>query len=453
MLCPADPEQEATGGEEPPGRPGLLDARGPEVRWALTVAVGAAVCLWAYGCAKQEPPPGHRPDSRAPAVASISPPPGSIVRDLRAPLVIRFDEPISSTRGLETQLKASPGYRYRVSSGHTAIRIRPDGGWRPGAVYRIVLPANLSDILGNRRRDSIEVRFSTGPPVPATEVTGKIWDRVTGVGTQGARALFLAASGDSIPYTAVAGQDGRFRLPAVPPGTYRAFGFMDNNRNRQPDMRLEASDTASFMLEDSTSSVSLDLLLLEPDSTPPLLALVDAPDSVRIRLTFDDHLLPSQELGSDAVTLSNTASGAELPVGEASVLTAAEVERRRPTRVDTAAADTVPSDTTAGGAPAADTAVADTSRNVASATRDTGRQATPSSPAEPLPSQVVELRLGRPIGEGEYRLRIRDVLNLRGLYGSADTTFVYPTGTGDPPDGAGGRAGETGDDTGGDDGV
>lgn len=393
---------------------------------AMATAGAAGLLMLAPACAKQEPPPGHRPDSRPPAVTAISPASGSVVEDFGGALIIRFDEPLSRPGGLERQLQGSPAHRYRVDVGHSAIRIRPQDGWRRNAVYRIVVSGTLSDILGNRREEPIEVTFSTGPPITATRVAGKVWDRVSGRGVQDARVLFVATEGDSVPYTVVSDREGAFRLPAVPPDSYRAYGFMDRNRNLRLDRGLESSDSTTFVLQDSTSSVSVDLVLLEPDSTPPVLALLEVPDSARIRLTFDDYLLPGQELPPDAVTVADTLTGTRWPIRGSSVLTAGEAQAGPEEAPETEAGTGEPPET---GAPEGRTGVADEPGPAAA--RDTSPGGRGQSPVEPLPSQVVEIRLGRPLEEGSYRLRIPEVLNLNRVPGRGDTTFVYPSSDGE----------------------
>lgn len=343
------------------------------------------------------------------------------MEDFGGSLVIRFDEPISRPRGLEREIRGSPAHRYRVNVGHSAIRIRPEGGWRRNAVYRIALSTSLSDILRNRREEPIEVTFSTGPPITATRVAGKVWDRVSGEGVQDARALFVATEGDSVPYTAVSDTRGEFELPALPPGSYRAYGFMDRNRNLRLDRRLESHDSTSFTLTDSASSVSLDLVLLEPDSTPPVLALLDVPDSARVRLTFDDYLLPDQELRPDALTLADTATGSAWPVSGLSVLTAREVEAGR----DGAREDQGPAD--GPGEPGSrQRGAGDVAGAEGTGARDSVEREDRASPVEPLPSRVVEIHLERPLEEGTYRVELSEVLNLNRVSGSGDTTFAYP---------------------------
>lgn len=371
--------------------------------------------LTGTACARQEPPPGAVPESQSPRIVELHPARDTVLRELDGPARVRFDEPINAPGDLRGQLRTSPAYRYRTSAGHHGVEIRPEEGWRTGAVYVLVLTGGVTDLLNNRREEPVRWRFSTGPPVTETEVTGTLWDRVSGEQLQEGRAHFLAVEGDSIPYAAVPDSGGRFRLESVPPGRYRAFGFVDRNRNLSLDRRLEPSDSVTFELDGPDARAELQLVLVEPDSTPPVLGPVETRDSVTVRLTFDDYLLPEQELPSDAVGIRRSGAGEELPLAMVRVLTEADREAAA-APPDTAVE--VTEDTAA--VPSADTAVDVPVDTAAAAPGDTT-----ASPVEVLPTRELEVRTAVPMAPDTYHIRVRGVENLRGLRGGGDTTFVH----------------------------
>lgn len=373
------------------------------------VLVLLATTLALPGCAKQERPPGAVEESQPPTITEQFPGRDTVLPVLDDAARVKFDEPISAGRNLRTQLQASPAYRYRVRAGHSDVTVEPEDGWRPGAVYVLELSARISDLLTNPREEPIRWRFSTGPPITATMVSGGIWDRVTGERHRDARAIFLPLEGDSIPYTAVADTGGRFRLEAVPPGGYRAFAFIDRNRNLTLDRRLEPADSATFSLEGPAARAELQFVLVEPDSTPPVLGLAEVRDSLTLRLTFDDHLLPGQELGGDEVTVRRAETGEDWAVEEVRVLEPAELAGRD-TTVPGAARDT--------GEAAVDTVEAGPDTPAAGAD-------TAVSPVGPLPTQRLLVRLAAPLVPDSYRVRARGVENLRRIAGGGDTLFVY----------------------------
>lgn len=397
------------------------------VRYVVATSAAAGLLLSGGACAKEESPPGALPDQRPPGVREIVPAPGSLVRDFDGPLRVRFDEPIEQPgRGYGRQLEASPADRYRVTSSFTEIRVRPEDGWRRGAVYLFRLPGGIRDLLGNEREEPIEVVFSTGPEVTDTRVSGRIRNGVTGRGVRGARVLFLSEEGDSIPYTAVSDTGGVFSLSSLPPGRYTAYGFEDLNANLSPDRRLEPHDSATVSLEDGSASVEVTFRVIPPDSTPPVLVGAESLDSVTVLLAFDDPLDPGQEFASADINV-RASDGEAISVEQAGLTrpSAAEPpaepgqapgdgedteERDGPDSLPT---DTVPEEDVG---PAVDV----------EAVPLPGRQPTGAADTLPLPSDSLYLRLGRPLeADRPYRVSAAGLVNLRGLEGGGDTTFVH----------------------------
>lgn len=351
------------------------------------------------------PPPGTHPDEEPPSVRSIEPAPDSIVPGFDGDIRIRFDEPVTVPSDLGRRLVASPMEVYDVQTGFSDIRIRPRGGWRDSVVYCLAIPEGISDLLRNRAPRGIEFCFSTGIPITNTEVTGTVFDAVTGQPQAEATVQFIAPP-DSTPYGAVTDAEGRFSLRSLPADAYEAFGFLDRNRNYTLDRALEPHDSTRFEAIEGASP-DVELRLVEPDTTPPVLLRVEVFDSLTLRVEFDDPLLRPQP-GSPRVTVADTATGEPLPVTAVRVGEPAEVGFAAP---DTAAApaDSIgaPADTT-GPAQAADSA-----------------GAPPGAASGPvLPSRFATIRLGRTLRETTYRLVAEGFENLRHLTGGGDTTFV-----------------------------
>lgn len=412
-------------------------------------ALLAAAMVVGLGCAKEEPPPGAEPDQTPPRVRDFRPEPGSVQPGFDDGFRVRFDEPIQENRGLIRNMTASPAYRYTISFGFSGFTIRPEGEWR-SAVYRFVLPPPITDVLGNRSSDTITVVFSTGPPVTDTRVAGRVRSRATGEPVRGGRAVFLAPPPDTVPYTAVAGDEGTFRLPAVPPGAYTAYGFEDLNGNLSLDRALEPHDSTRFALEGDADSVHLELLLIEPDTTPPVLLTARPLDSTSVALTFDDPIRAVGGVERAAVTVRRVESADTVPVVDVLLArdtadaAAADTTGPEPTGLEipdripdvrellarrlTPEVPTVDAEPRAPAEAAADTAVPAAGPEAASDT------------ALALPDTVAVVRLGRPLHSGSrYRVAASGFENLQRLAGGGDTTFVYvPADSADDarPDGA-----------------
>ena len=397
-------------------------------RGRAAVLAGGAVAFLVGGCAREEMPPGTAPDFEAPAVVEMFPAFGAAVPDLEEDAFVRFDEPLGDPRSLSRTVQTSPAWLYEIRAGRRNLRIRPSDGWRPGVVYTFTIPPGLTDLVRNRTAQPIELLFTTGPELTATRTAGKVSDRETVRGVRDAALLVLGA--DSVPYAAVSDTGGNFALEALPVGEYWAYAFRDQNRNRMLDREFEPHDSAAVRLTETNSVVSLDLWLTAPDSTPPQLGLSEALDSLRIRLEFDDMLEPEALVDGDA-TVNVVAEGtdeawpvAEFVVGQA--LSSAvsdsvdfpegegegEAEVAPEPEAEREAISGVPPDTAG--------AVPDTT-GVLPEGEDEGL----TVPARERPDRFVTLRLARPLIEGTYRVSASGFVNLRGLSGGGDTTFVY----------------------------
>lgn len=389
----------------------------------LALWVGAAAISSA--CAREEPPPGANPDRQPPTVRETKPERFAVVPDFDGSVEVRFEEPLSGTSGLERRLVASPAFRYRVDAGFSVIKIRPRDGWRKGVVYYFQLPSGIADLLGNRTDEPIEIIFSTGPPVPDTRVSGTVTQRVGGGAVTDARILFFNVAGDSIPYTAVTQRGGEFELNTLPPDDYWAFAFSDLNRDLLLQRLFEPYDSVRLQLEPAGVE-ALTFRMVEPDTTPPVLARVQAVEDSLLRLEFDDYLDPDQDLGVVIVSVreertgrSQEVAGMRLEPGSARAPGRDGRGAARRGRVPAAPGDTTaaPGDTVVGGEP-------EVGEEAAQPELAAGPGEAQEEPA--LPSTVLLVELASVLEEGMYRITVEGILNLRSLAGRADTTFAYP---------------------------
>lgn len=368
--------------------------------------------LAGLACANEQPPPGALPDARPPEVARFVPARDSVVPGYRGSAKVRFDEPVRLGGDLGRRIRASPAYRYDVNVGFSEIEIRPQGGWREGAVYCFEIPQGISDLLNNRTDAPIPFCFSTGPPVLATRVEGRVEDRLTGVAAAGARVLFLGLPTDTTPYTAEADPQGEFSLRALPPGGYWAYAFLDRNRSLRLERTFEAWDSVFFELDETLAVPSLLLGLLEPDSTPPVLVGARAHDSLTVRLEFDDALAPEQPTAEVAVRDSAGVGIASrlLHIGEPASLPRSETGETDEAETGEAGAEREPAAEVT--RPAGEAAAAATARRA-------GQERV-------RPARVVTVLLAASLKPGSYTIEARGFRNLRELLGGGDTSFVYP---------------------------
>jgi hypothetical protein len=438
-------------------------------------AVGLAAAVLGVACAREEPPPGSHPDRVPPSVREFNPVRNSIVPGFGGSAEIRFDEPITGVTNLQQTLIASPADRYQVSSGFSNIKISPTDDWADGVVYYFQIPEGIADLLGNRTVEPIELVFSTGPELSATRVTGEVRQRVNGEALSPGRVLFYNLAGDSIPYGALTDRQGEFELPYLPPDDYWSFAFQDLNNNLRLERLFEPYDSVRLELEPVGFAV-LSFRVVEPDTTPPVLGLIQDADNLALELKFDDYLDPEQDFTAAGLTIRQTESGQRWEIeevrleveaprgrGRGGARTPAETSRAQPAAEpappDTAATEPVPPDTAAAGeeepspddaaveadslldgAPEVETPLAgggeadtpaEEAAPEAAAPRPSLQEEPPAQeadtlPEEKLPSQTLRIQLGTPLESGTYHLVLDRIVNLRLLEAAVDTTFSYP---------------------------
>jgi len=214
------------------------DPRRQAARLGLLVLVTA--------CAAAQEPPGGPPDFTPPVLRGVSPESLAVVPGFRDPVAFTFDEVITERQpnDLAKLVLVSPRHdEIRVTWKRTRLEVRPKDGWRPDAVYRVMLLPGITDLRNNRLPGRPEVVFSTGPVIPDTRIDADVIDWPAGGSPP------RAARGVPAPdHRRLRGLCRAARLERVhhahrlPPGDYLVFGVVDENSNSRRDRR-EAFDT------------------------------------------------------------------------------------------------------------------------------------------------------------------------------------------------------------------
>lgn len=382
----------------------------------------------ALGCAQPRQPEGGPPVVTPPQVVAVSPPAYSLLTDLRQPVVIHFDERLSErfegVQELRDAVLVSPRTgEVEVRRGRRHLTISVEGGWQPDRVYRVEVLPVLRDLFNNVRRESIDLIFSTGAPIPETAVAGFVEDRLTGSPARGARVRALR-DGDLDAYVTVVDSAGFFALRELPPGEYGVQVWVDQNRNRVPDF-AEPQDLARLSVAGADTAI-VEMGLLPGDTTPARLVRVAPLDSTRIELTFDDYFAPGAIDGTGRVY--RTADSTFVAYGELYHLTRLDSLRAadRAAEEAAAAADTAP-------APGRDPLAAPppTERRPA---REAER---PSAVTRrELPARELILAMPAALTPGAaYFVVVEGVTNIQGVEGGGGTApFQMPAPDPTPPD-------------------
>lgn len=237
------------------------------------------------GCASPGMPPGGPPDVEAPRLVGVAPDSGRVSVTPRS-VIFRFDEVVSETPPGATTLAnlfvISPQHGTPVVEWQREeIAVRPRRGWRPNTVYSVRMLPGLADLRGNVRKDGAATLFATGPVIPATAISGVLFDWAAG--TPVVAGLVQAMTPDSTIYIAHSDSAGVFTLAHLPVGSYELKGVVDGNRNRALDPR-EPWDTVTVAL---TDTARVELFAFVHDSIGPRIQDVVAADSITLRVQFD----------------------------------------------------------------------------------------------------------------------------------------------------------------------
>jgi hypothetical protein len=378
-------------------------------------AVVAAMAVGVLACARAYPPTGGERDTLAPRLVSTEPAALAVVPGYTGAAVFRFDERISERNFSEALTVVSPlDSAVRIERAGREVRVRIDGGWRPGRIYRVVLLPGLRDLFGNVRSEPAEIVFSTGPDIPATAIAGIVMDRITGGAAQNG-VVTATRQGDDAAYMAVADSVGFFSLRHVPPGAYDLLAFADLNRNRRRD-RAEPVDSGTVaQLTTQADTVTVVFNVLPADTSPPRVTRAESVDSLHVRISFDDYFDTGEAFegtGAEVHSLPDSVSRAR---GQRFIL--APVFEREQAAAAAARADSIAAmepDSVA--LVEADTAIAAPRARAAPRTRATERPL--------LPSRDIVVELDRALQPGQaYTITVAGAVNISGLAGGGVARF------------------------------
>jgi hypothetical protein len=364
--------------------------------------VTAAVSV-VLACASPGMPPGGPPDVAAPELLSIAPDSGS-TRTSPREVIFRFDEvvaerPASVTDLADLFLISPRDGTPRVSWNRDEIAVRPRRGWRPNTAYTITMLRGITDIRGNVRNTGASTFFSTGPLVPRTRITGRVFDWVTGSVAPNALVESFVSPDSMHAYIAITDTTGSFLLEHLPPGRYVVRGLVDRNRNRGIDAG-EQWDSTSVNLTDSSV---VELLVFTHDSVAPRIREIAGIDSLSLRISFDKPVDPMQQLSVANFTIVGRDS---VPVTIVSVTPPAR-DTTPVTRVTPLARDT-------------------TGTRVVRPGRDTVAVVRPVM-SRPIPISQVIITLQRPLAAGAtYRVRALGLRGLLGVTGDSERAYAVP---------------------------
>lgn len=388
-----------------------------------------AAALLATGCASPGMPPGGPPDVAAPVLVSITPDTGSVGVKPKE-VVFQFDEVVSERPPAATTLSdlflISPRNGAPDASWHrSAIGVKPSKGWRPNTPYTVIMMKGVADLRGNVRNTGASTFFSTGSTVPRTRIAGTVFDWLTGSPAAGALVESFVPSDTLHPYVALVDSLGGFVMEHVVPARYTVRAYMDRNKNLEIDPS-EPWDSVGITLTDSARTT---LVIFTHDTVPPRIRDVRVLDSLRLTVSFDKPVDPTQTLGVSNFTVIapdsskvpiasagpaakdttpvNPAAGANPPSGVNPVTGANPVTGNPPTRANPV------------GRPGR-------ARAPTQPQSDTSNVPKPVMP-RPLPITEVVIKLQHPLTPKTiYHIRAIGIRGLTGKVGDSERSYTSP---------------------------
>jgi hypothetical protein len=375
-------------------------------------------------------PPGGPPDVAAPVIVSITPDTGSVGVKPKE-VIFQFDEVVSERPPAVTTLSdlflISPRNGAPDASWHrSAIGVKPSKGWRANTPYTIIMMKGVADLRGNVRNTGASTFFSTGTTVPRTRIAGTVFDWLTGSPAAGALIESFVPPDTLHPYVALADSNGAFVMEHVVPARYSVRAYMDRNKN----LSIDPSEPWDSLGVTLTDSIRTTLVIFTHDTVPPRIRDVRVLDSLRLSVSFDKPVDPTQTLGvtnfavvapdssrvpivsagppeKDTTPPTNPAAGANPPSGAKPVTGANPVTGNPPTRGNPV--------TRAGGR-----------GRPPAAPRDTSLVPKPVMP-RPIPITEVVIKLQHPLTPKTiYHVRAIGIRGLTGRTGDSEHSYTPP---------------------------
>ena len=348
------------------------------LRIVKKAATFAAVAAAIIACASPGMPPGGPVDTEAPQILKVAPDSAKTAITPKE-VIFRFDEVVSERPAGATSLSGlfliSPtDGPPRVEWHRDEISVRPKRRWRANTAYTITMLPGLTDLRGNARNTGAVTMFSTGATIPASRISGVLfnWPEARAI-ARGGLVQAWPRGDTTLVYVTATDSSGAYTFATLPPGDYVIRGVSDDNNNRGLDRR-EAWDTVSVSLRDTAKA---DIYGFVHDSLGARLQSVTLRDSVTLELSFDNALSLTQPLTAQQVRVVAPDSS------DLGVLSVA--------------------------APPPDTSAA---------VRRIGR---------PIPPRTLVAKLSRPVRpKTVYRVRVTGVRNLFGITRNGEFTLTVP---------------------------
>ncbi len=273
------------------------------------------IALIFSNCAHQLPPGGGPIDKEPPEIVQIFPEQGTTNYKLNYVEVL-FSEYINKG-SLNNSIYISPFVDEEFEIKHSGKRIRINflQKLRPNTTYVLTLGTDITDLRGNKLKDSYTLKFSTSDRIDDGSIKGKVFDPKP----QGVMIYFykLDKVGEHINYSlrkpdyvSQTSINGEYFITGLPYGIFRVIAIKDQMKNFLFDVNDDEVGIpfTDVVLNDSLKFVeNIDFEMIKIDTIKPILTSVRQETNHHLRLNFNEPLsFDSIELDKIIVTDLNS---------------------------------------------------------------------------------------------------------------------------------------------------
>ena len=214
--------------------------RAAAISTVLMAVFAIVVAMLLIGCAKDVAPQGGPADLTPPEILQSTPAPGAIGVGVNDVIEVEFTERINGkTIGnalfISPPLKEEPRLRVKGSR----LRIIPSVPLDSGKTYVVTLGASVSDLNGNKLKNSLTLAFSTGAQIDSGSISGRIFDKLKPapnfrIFAYEKKSWLTDSLFAVVPdYITESGTDGEFTFQFVREGEYLVIGVEDKDRDNK----------------------------------------------------------------------------------------------------------------------------------------------------------------------------------------------------------------------------
>ncbi len=278
--------------------------------------------LTLIGCAKDVAPQGGPADLTPPEILQSTPAPGAIGVGVSDVIEVEFTERINGkTIGnalfISPPLKEEPRLRVKGSR----LRIIPSVPLDSGKTYVVTLGASVSDLNGNKLKNSLTLAFSTGEQIDSGSISGRIFDKLKPapnfrIFAYEKKSWLTDSLFAVVPdYITESGTDGEFTFQFVREGEYLVIGVEDKDRDNKISSyseRIAIPVAPAFALPAEVKSNAMAMHVSRYDSSMISLATCLGYEG-RVVMQFSGGKLDTASVKRDSILITMSNSATYLP--------------------------------------------------------------------------------------------------------------------------------------------